>query len=43
MTDVATVPICIDKALVPSNFVRIRPALPKGAILVRDMQRKDKP
>jgi hypothetical protein len=40
LTDVDPVPMSIDKALVPGSFVRILPALPKGAILVRDVQRK---
>ena len=40
LTDVDPVLISIDKALVPGSFVRILPALPKGVILVWDMQRK---
>ena len=40
LTDVDPVLMSIDKALVPGSFVRILPALPKGVILVRDMQRK---
>jgi len=40
LTDVDPVPLSIDKALVPGSFARILPALPKGAILVRDVKRK---
>ena len=39
LNDVDPVPVSIAKALVPGSFVRILPALPKGAILVRDVKR----